>query len=120
VALAAALYEYLATAFQDGRWTDGRHVTRLLREGRLPLRAALGMRAEASPQAVADALLTAATAGRRGDVPAAEATLAAVALPGMRPWSMLAMLDPRSGGFGPLRRALRAARDMVTGDDFSR
>ncbi|MFC7538899.1 hypothetical protein ACFQU2_04700 [Siccirubricoccus deserti] len=49
-AWAAALVEYLATAFQDGREVDGRHLTRLLREGRTTLRAALRIPPEARPR----------------------------------------------------------------------
>jgi hypothetical protein len=111
-AFAVALVEYLATAFQDGRWPDGGHVTRLLREGRGALRSALGLSADATPQAAFDALLAAAT-GHDG-----AAVLAAVARPDARPWTALAALDPRDGALGPLRRALRAARDMVVGAGF--
>jgi hypothetical protein len=115
-AFAAGLVEYLATAFQDGSHPDGRHVTRLLREGRAPLRAALGLRDDLPPQATADALLAAAAAGRRGDTVDAERALAAVGRPGARPWHALAALDPP----GPLRRALRATRDMLLQASFPR
>jgi hypothetical protein len=115
-AFAAALVEYLATAFQDGRHADGRHVTRLLREGRAPLRAMIGLVAEAPPQAAADALFAAAAAGRRRDAAAAERALAPLAKPGASPWAALAALDPP----GPLRRALRAARDMLGEASFGR
>ncbi|MCO6417707.1 hypothetical protein JYK14_16280 [Siccirubricoccus sp. KC 17139] len=98
-AWAAALVEYLATAFQDGALPDGRHLTRLLREGRTALRLTLGLPVEAPPQAMADALL--AAAGRRaGAVPAPLA-------------SALAGFDPEDARLAPLRRALRAVRDAL-------
>ncbi|GGC48051.1 hypothetical protein GCM10011504_28120 [Siccirubricoccus deserti] len=109
-AWAAALVEYLATAFQDGREVDGRHLTRLLREGRTTLRAALRIPPEAPPQAVAEALFAAAAAGRRDDAAAALAPFGAT----------LAGFDPESAALAPLRRALRAARDALEAQIFPR
>lgn len=96
-ALAAALVEYLATAFQDGRYPDGRHVTRLLREGRGALRAALGLDPGLAPQAAADLLF--AAAGGKGENGSLRTALATLGPPGTVP--------------RPLQRALRATRDMV-------
>jgi hypothetical protein len=111
-AWAAALVEYLATAFQDGREVDGRHLTRLLREGRTALRAALRIPAEAPPQAVAEALFAAAAAGRRGNAAAAAA---------LAPFgATLAGFDPEGAALAPLRRALRAARDALEAQIFPR
>lgn len=103
-ALAAALVEYLATAFQDGRYPDGRHVTRLLREGRGALRAALGLDPGLAPQAAADLLFAAAggpAGGKSGDGPL-PAALATLGPPGTVP--------------RPLQRALRATRDMAAAE----
>jgi hypothetical protein len=112
-AWAVALVEYLATAFQDGREVDGRHLTRLLREGRTALRTTVGISAEAPSQAVADAMFAAAAAGRRGDAAAAAAALAPLG-------ASWAGLDPEGAGLGPLRRALRAARDALEAQMFPR
>ncbi|WP_149535383.1 hypothetical protein [Siccirubricoccus phaeus] len=83
----AALVEYLATAFQDGFLPEGRHLTRLLREGRTAMRLCLGIAADAPPQATADALFA-----------------------GARP---VAGVDPEDARLAPLRRALRATREAL-------
>jgi hypothetical protein len=101
----AALVEYLATAFQDGRYQDGARITRLLREGRTALRAELGLNPEAAPQAMADALFAAAREG-------AGPPLATLAVPGAAPWAALGSLAPPA----PLLRALRVLRDTQQPD----
>jgi hypothetical protein len=108
-----ALVEYLATAFQDGREVDGRHLTRLLREGRTALRISLRIAAEAPPQAVAEAMFAAAAAGRRGDAAGATAALAPLG-------ASWAGFDPEGTGLAPLRRALRTARDALEAQLFPR
>ncbi len=109
-ALASAMVEFLATAFQDAsRFADGPWITRLLREGRTALRGVVGIDAPVLPQAALDALLAARTAFRRGDAAAAAAALAPVAAPGARPASALAALETPP----PLRRALRETRSLV-------
>ncbi len=117
-ALAAGLVEYLATAFQDGRYPDGRHVTRLLRDGRAALRSAIGLRTEPALQESADGLF--AAAGRHAGAATPLAALVPLALPGSDPWAALAMLGLPSGVPRPLQRALRAARDMVGAETFTR
>lgn len=110
-AFAAAMLENAATAFQDGRFTDGMWVTRLLREGRAALRQTIGLDPGAAPQAAQDALLAAAAAFARSDPAAAAAALAPVAAPGARPAEALAALATPQ----PLRRALRETRAMLNG-----
>jgi hypothetical protein len=109
-AFASAMVENASTAFQDaGRFADGPHVTRLLREGRTALRQAIGLDLALPPQAVQDALLAAAGAFRRADAAAAAAALGAVAVRGARPAEALARLETPQ----PLRRALRETRAML-------
>jgi hypothetical protein len=104
---AAAMVENASTAFQDqGRLTDAQHVTRLLREGRVALRQAIGLDLALAPQRVQDALFEAYRAFRRGDATAAETALAPVAARGARPAATLANLETPA----PLRRALRETR----------
>jgi hypothetical protein len=108
-AFAVAMLEHATTAFQDGRFPDGWHVTRLLREGRTALRSAIGVRAETSPQDAQDAFLAAAEALRRGNRGGADQALAAVSAPGARPLATLATLDlPQQ-----TRRGLRETREMI-------
>jgi hypothetical protein len=108
-AFAAAMVENATTAFQDGRFTDGMWVTRLLREGRAALRQAIGLDPAAAPQAAQDALLAAAAAFARNDQAAAAAALAPIAAPGARPAEALAAVSTPQ----PLRRALRETRAML-------
>lgn len=111
-AFAAAMVENASTAFQDGgRFADGPHVTRLLREGRTALRQAIGLDLAVLPQQAQDALLAAAAAFRRNDAAGAAAALAAFAVRGARPAEALARLETPQ----PLRRALREARAMLAG-----
>ena len=102
---AVGLVEYLATAFQDGRYQDGARITRLLREARAAMRAELGLNAEAAPQATADALFAAAREG-------SSKPLAALAVSGGDPWEALAAFVPPA----PLLRALRVLRDTQQPD----
>ncbi len=108
-AFAAAMVENASTAFQDGRYTDGPWVTRLLREGRTALRQLLGLEVTATPQAVQDALLAAAAAFRRGDREGAGAALAPVAARRANPVPGFESVETPQ----PLRRALREARVML-------
>ena len=108
-AFACAMVEHAATAFQDGLHPDGFHVTRLLRDGRGALRAALGIDPAAGPQLVLEALLAAASAFRRADAAAAAMALAPVAAKGLDPARPLSALVPPA----PLRMALVAARRML-------
>ena len=109
-AFAAAMVENASTAFQDsGRFADGPWVTRLLREGRTALRAAIGLDLALPPQQMQDALLAAASAFRRGDPAAASAALAPVVARGGHPAEALARVETPQ----PLRRALRETRDML-------
>lgn len=113
-AFAAAMVENAATAFQHaGRFADGPWVTRLLREGRTALRQAIGLDPSATPQAAQDALLAAAAAFARNDVAGAAAALAPVAARNARPAEALSRLETPP----PLRRALRALRNMLAGRD---
>ncbi len=108
-AFASAMVENASTAFQDGRYADGWHVTRLLREGRTALRQALGLDVALPPQQLQDALLAAAAAFRQGDAAAASTALAPVTGRGGSPMAALAFLETPP----PLRRALREARAML-------
>jgi hypothetical protein len=88
-------------------------VTRLLREGRTALRQAIGIDLSATPQAAQDALLAAAAAFARNDVAGAAAALAPVAARNARPAEALSRIETPP----PLRRALRALRNMLAGRD---
>jgi hypothetical protein len=82
-ARAAAEVEYLATELPSGpRWVDfNPTVTLGLQQARSELREALGIAADAPPQAVVDALFAASRALHRGDAQAACAALAAPVFP---------------------------------------
>jgi len=100
-ARALGLCEYLATAFQDGRYVDGPRLTRILREARLAWRQEIGMTPVAPPQTAADALLA-------GD----SVVVNALAAPGSEPWKALAGFHPPPS----LRRALRLLRETQMPD----
>jgi len=86
-------YEFLSVAFSQSNYQYASPLASLrLVEARPELRSAIGIRADAAPQAVADAFWDAAAKLARGDRAAAEAALppAVLALP---PGEVLARLD---------------------------
>jgi hypothetical protein len=82
-ARAAAEVEYLATEIPSGpRWVDFNPTIAIgLQAARAELHQALGIAADAPPQAVVDGLFAASRAMRQGDAVAARAALAAPVFP---------------------------------------
>lgn len=103
---AAGLVEYLATAFQDGRYADWKQITRLFRQGREEWRWSLGLQEapKLPPVPLAEALFAAAVRPEEG-----KALLAPMALKGADPWARLAETRPGRR----LQRALLSAEEVV-------